>query len=73
MIDYFSYLLMEQRSFKKNIYNNLVGRPAPNVIRCFSLQRETTDVTFSVACGLSHPMGKTEFSSTAKNRTNSVS
>ena len=34
---------------------------------------ETTDVTFSVSCELSQPMGKTEFSSTAKNRTNSVS
>ena len=33
----------------------------------------TTDVTFSVACELSQPIGKTQFSSTAKNRTNSVS
>ena len=32
---------------------------------------ETTDVTFSVSCELSQP--KTEFSSTAKKRTNSVS
>ena len=30
-------------------------------------------VTFNVACELSQPMGKTEFSSTAKKRTNSVS
>ena len=27
-------------------------------------------VTFNVACELSQPMGKTEFSSTARNRTN---
>ena len=33
----------------------------------------TTDVTFSVLYESSQPMGKTEFSSTAKNRTNSVS
>ena len=29
--------------------------------------------TFNVACELSKPMGKTEFSSTTKNRTNTVS
>ena len=40
-------------------------------VRKESLQ--TTDVTFSGSCELSQPMGKTEFSSTAKNRTNSVS
>ena len=33
---------------------------------------QSSDVTFKVACKLSQPMGKTEFSSTAKNRTNSV-
>ena len=33
----------------------------------------TPDVIFSVLCELSQPMGKTEFSSTTKNRTNSVS
>ena len=32
-----------------------------------------TDATFSVSYELSQPMGKTEFSSTAKNRTKSVS
>ena len=34
---------------------------------------QTTDVTFSVSCELFQSMGKMEFSSTAKNRTNSVS
>ena len=34
---------------------------------------ERSDLTFHVACELSQPMGKTEFSSTAKNRINSVS
>ena len=34
---------------------------------------QNSDVTFSVACGLSQCIGKTEFSSTAKNRTSSVS
>ena len=33
----------------------------------------TTEVTFSITCELSQPMGETEFSSTTKNRTNSVS
>ena len=33
----------------------------------------TTDVTFSVSCELSQLMDKTEFSSTVKNSTNSVS
>ena len=33
----------------------------------------TTDVTFSVSCELFQPMDKTEFSSTARIRTNSVS
>ena len=32
----------------------------------------SSDITFNVACELSQPMGKTEFSSTAKNRTYSV-
>ena len=32
-----------------------------------------SDVTFNVACVLSQPMGKTKFSSSAKNRINSVS
>ena len=34
---------------------------------------KTAEVTFSVTYELSQPMGKTEFFSTAKNRTNSVS
>ena len=34
---------------------------------------QSFDVTFKVACKLSHPMGKTELSSIAKYRTNSVS
>ena len=34
---------------------------------------QSSDIIFNVACELSQPMGKTEFSSTAKNRTNSVS
>ena len=33
----------------------------------------TTDVTLSASCELSQLIGKTEFSSTAKNRTNSFS
>ena len=33
----------------------------------------SSDVTFNVVCGLSQPMGYTEYSSTAINRTNSVS
>ena len=33
----------------------------------------TNDVNVSVACELSQPVGKTEFSSTAKNSTHSVS
>ena len=31
------------------------------------------DVIFDVSCELFQPIGKTEFSSTAKNRTNSIS
>ena len=53
----------------------------PNAIRSFSWwcksdvtsEIYSSDVTFSIACELSQPMGKTEFSSTAKNRTNPVS
>ena len=33
----------------------------------------SSDVTFNVGCELSQPMGKTEFSSATRNRTNSVS
>ena len=33
----------------------------------------SSDVTFNIVCELSQPMGKTEFSSTAKSRSNSVS
>ena len=36
------------------------------------IEIQHSDVTFNVAYELSQPMGKTEFSSTAKNRTNSV-
>ena len=36
-----------------------------------SLLKFSSDITFSGAYELSQPMGKTEFSSTAKNRTNS--
>ena len=54
--------------------------PFPNVIRCFSWwcksdvtsESKSSDVMFNVACELSHSMGMTEFSSTAKNRTNSA-
>ena len=63
MIDYISYLLLENEDFKKYIYIYFVGRPTPYVILRFSLQHAE----------LSQPMDKTEFSSTAKNRTNSVS
>ena len=53
-------------------------RPFPNAIQCFRKSDVTSaiesyDVTFSVACELSQPTGKTEFSSTAKNITNSTS
>ena len=56
-------------------------RHFPNVIRCLSRwcksdvtsEIETSDVMFNIACELSQPMGKTKFSSTAKNRTNSIS
>ena len=37
------------------------------------LKFKVSDITFNVACELSRPMGKTEFSRIAKNRTNSVS
>ena len=36
-------------------------------------EMQSFDVTFIVACELSQPMGKTEFSSIPKSRTNSVS
>ena len=34
---------------------------------------QNSDITFNAPCELSQPIGKTEFSITAKNRTNSVS
>ena len=37
------------------------------------LKFKVSDITFNVACELSQPMGKTEFSRIAKNRTNSFS
>ena len=56
-------------------------RPFPKVILCFPWwcksgvisESSNSDDTFNVACELSQPLGKTEFSSTAKNRTNYVS
>ena len=45
----------------------------PFGVFCYFVTASTTDVNFSVACELSQPMGKTEFSSSAKTRTNSVS
>ena len=58
-----------------------IKRFFPNVIQCFTLwcisdvtsEIQSSDVMFNVGCELSQPMGKTEFSSKAKNRTNSVS
>ena len=52
-------------------------RASSNVIQCFSWWR-ISDVTseilnFNIACELSQPMGKSEFSSTVKKRTNPVS
>ena len=40
--------------FNKTLTNDIV-----------SFEQPGPDVTFSVSCELSHPMGKTEFSSTA--------
>ena len=53
MIDHTTY--WKKQSFKKNmfIYNNIVGRPTPNVIRHFSLRREHVCeqlISLSVSC-----------------------
>ena len=37
------------------------------------LKFKSSDVMFNITCEMSQPKGKTEFSSTAKNRINSVS
>ena len=57
MIDYFSYLLLK-----------MMARPEGHS----EFFKMAFKITFSVSCELSQPMGKTEFSSTSKNRTNYV-
>ena len=39
----------------------------------FISEINSSDVTFNAACEMSQPMGKTEFSSTTKTKTNSIS
>ena len=45
---------------------------ATRMINDVTSEIKNSDVTLNVACELSQPMGKTEFSSIAKNGTNSV-
>ena len=80
MFDYFSYhdikIIIHHLFFTFSV----AKQPSPNVFQCFSLllisditsEIQPSDVTFNAACELSQPMGKTQFSSTAKIRTNSV-
>ena len=77
LIDYFSYPFTENRCFKKIFTINVVWRPTPNIIWRSSLWRVSNVckqlTSLLVSRELSQPMGKTEFSSSAKYRTNSVS
>ena len=78
MIGYFSYLLLNKIIlFPFFLQFLLYDDQLRTLFGVFITAREerlyTTDVTFSVSCELSQSMGKTEFSSTAKNRINSVS
>ena len=79
MIDYFSYLLLNKIIlFPLNFYNLCCMTASSEchsefTVTAHKCRLQTIAIFLSVACELSQPMGKTEFSSTAKNRTDSVS
>ena len=78
MFDYFSDIKSYYLSFVISFNFDILRRITTFSVfigwcKMTSLLKLSSDVTFNVACELSQPMGKTEFSSTAKNRTNSVS
>ena len=71
MIDYFSYLLLNKivslHEFL-TIYDS--ERHSEFFVTARKRRLFTTDATLNVLCELSQPMGKTEFSCSAKIRTN---
>ena len=74
MTDYLSYLLMNKSYyFFKFLQFTMYDGQLRTSLRVFQHGAQATDVTFSLSCELSQPMEKTEFSSAAKNKTNSIS